>query len=119
MGRAQSRALLRAAPCAEPALGEAWLTYEQAEVENGPLAGHTLGELMESCGARLLGNTYQKREYKRISADPSLVPRRRSPYFPLLTKLPFTSDVLSVQVHPPTRGRSRTPAGLARLKCGT
>ncbi|MCB1020159.1 MAG: class I mannose-6-phosphate isomerase, partial [Acidobacteria bacterium] len=88
--------------CSEPALGEAWLTYEQAEVENGPLAGRTLGELMEACGPRLLGNTHQKREYKRVSADPALArDEAPSPYFPLLTKLLFTSDVLSVQVHPP------------------
>lgn len=86
----------------EPALGEAWLTFEQAEVDNGPLAGWTLGALMERYGAALLGEAYRQREYKRVSADPALArDEAPAPYFPLLTKLLFTSDVLSVQVHPP------------------
>lgn len=89
-------------PAKQPALGEAWLTYEQAVVENGPFRGQTLGALMERFGPRLLGDAFQARQYKRVSADPA--PARDeapSPYFPLLAKLLFTSDVLSVQVHPP------------------
>ena len=86
----------------QPALGEAWLTYEQAVVQNGPLAGRTLGALMEQLGPRLLGRAHRRREYKRVSADPALArDEAPSPYFPLLTKLLFTADVLSVQVHPP------------------
>ncbi len=86
----------------QPALGEAWLTYEQAVVDNGPLAGQTLGALMERFGQRLLGRAYRQRSHKRVSADPALARHEaESPYFPLLTKLLFTSDVLSVQVHPP------------------
>jgi mannose-6-phosphate isomerase len=86
----------------EPALGEAWLTYEQAVVENGEHRGRTLADLMEALGPRLLGDAYRARRYKRVSADPALA-RDEAPdvYFPLLTKLLFTSDVLSVQVHPP------------------
>jgi mannose-6-phosphate isomerase len=86
----------------QPALGEAWLTYEQAVVENGGFRGKTLGSLMESLGPRLLGDAYRERGYKRVSADPAL-DRGEAPgvYFPILTKLLFTSDVLSVQVHPP------------------
>ena len=89
-------------PQAAPALGEAWLTYEQAIVANGVLQGKTLGELMVRLGPRLLGDAYRERAYKRVSADPSLA-RDEAPgvYFPILTKLLFTSDVLSVQVHPP------------------
>ena len=86
----------------EPALGEAWLTYEQAVVENGVFQGKTLAELMTLLGPCLLGNAYRERNYTRVSADPSLA-KDEAPgvYFPILAKLLFTSDVLSVQVHPP------------------
>jgi mannose-6-phosphate isomerase len=86
----------------QSALGEAWLTYEQAVVENGAFQGKTLAQLMTLLGPCLLGDAYRERNYKRVSADPSLA-KDEAPgvYFPILAKLLFTSDVLSVQVHPP------------------
>jgi mannose-6-phosphate isomerase len=86
----------------DPALGEAWLTYEESIVENGAFKGKTVCELMDLLGSRLTGDAYQARGCKRVSADEAaesdVAPKT---YFPILTKLLFTSDVLSVQVHPP------------------
>src|SRR3984957_6359343 len=53
-------------------VGEAWLTGPQCVVETGPLAGRTLAEVSAEAGAE----------------------------FPLLVKLLFPNDKLSVQVHP-------------------
>lgn len=65
-----------------PQIGEAWLTGEKATFLSGPVAGITLGEVMsrwptELCGAQWGGGA-----------------------FPLLAKFLFTSDWLSMQVHP-------------------
>jgi mannose-6-phosphate isomerase len=53
-------------------VGEAWLTGPQCVVETGPLAGRTLGSLATELGGE----------------------------FPLLVKLLFPAEKLSVQVHP-------------------
>jgi mannose-6-phosphate isomerase len=53
-------------------VGEAWLTGPQCVVETGPLAGRTLAEVSAEAGAE----------------------------FPLLVKLLFPNEKLSVQVHP-------------------
>ena len=75
---------------AEPRrVGEVWLTGDQNQITNGAWAGTTLGELARQNPQALLG--------------PS-VSRSRSgttPAFPLLVKFLFTTDKLSVQVHPP------------------
>lgn len=62
-------------------VGEAWLTGPQCVVETGPMAGRTLAEVSKECGAELLGDG-EDRE------------------FPLLVKVLFPNDKLSVQVHP-------------------
>ena len=59
-------------------VGEAWLTGPQAVVETGPWAGQTLGEMAR-----------HGRLGEGIAAE-----------FPLLVKILFPSDKLSVQVHP-------------------
>ena len=53
-------------------VGEAWLTGPQCIVDTGPLMGRTLGSLTSELGGE----------------------------FPLLVKLLFPADKLSVQVHP-------------------
>lgn len=63
-------------------IGEVWLTDDNSIFVNGPLAGTTLGEACvryceELCGCHACGQR-----------------------FPLLAKFLFTSDWLSVQVHP-------------------
>ena len=86
----------------ESAIGEAWYSYEKNAVSNGPLAGVTLGELVSDLGAELMGDSYRPSELTRRSADDPQNSEAASPtpYFPLLSKLIFTIDRLSVQVHP-------------------
>lgn len=70
-----------ARPPSEP-IGEVWLTDDQARFASGPVAGLTLAEASEKFGPELYGKSW---------------PGTR---FPLLAKYIFTSDWLSVQVHP-------------------
>jgi mannose-6-phosphate isomerase len=63
------------------AIGEVWLTAPESTIEDGPLAGKTLAEAA--------------REY----ADELLGPANDGE-FPLLIKMLFPADKLSVQVHP-------------------
>lgn len=63
-------------------IGEVWITDDAACFLNGPAAGMTLAEASEKYGPDLHGSSW---------------PGRR---FPFLAKYIFTSDWLSVQVHP-------------------
>ncbi|MGH9432236.1 MAG: type I phosphomannose isomerase catalytic subunit [Terriglobia bacterium] len=63
-------------------VGESWLTGDDAKFLNGPVAGRTLGEVAREYGPELLGSAAAGKE------------------FPILSKFIFTSDWLSVQVHP-------------------
>ncbi len=66
----------------DEAVGEAWLTDDTSKFSQGPLAGMMLAEAVAKYGAELVGRNWQH------------------PRFPLLAKHIFTSDWLSVQVHP-------------------
>ncbi|HEY5054646.1 MAG TPA: type I phosphomannose isomerase catalytic subunit, partial [Acidobacteriaceae bacterium] len=70
-------------------IGEAWLTGPQCIVETGPIAGQTLASAARSHTAQLLGA-----ENSAALASPE------HPEFPLLVKLLFPAEKLSVQVHP-------------------
>lgn len=63
-------------------IGEVWLTGDDSLVATGPYAGKCLGELFEEAHASLLG------------------PAAPSPASPLLVKMLFAREKLSVQVHP-------------------
>jgi mannose-6-phosphate isomerase len=67
-------------------VGEAWLTGPESVVETGVMAGKTLASVAVLAGEALLGAWFSK---SGGSAE-----------FPLLVKLLFPSDKLSVQVHP-------------------
>lgn len=67
-------------------VGEAWLTGPQSIIETGPLAGQTLAEAASSHAPEVLG-----------TMPAAIAP---PPEFPLLVKLLFPADKLSVQVHP-------------------
>jgi len=64
-------------------VGEVWLTGEECQVANGPLAGQTLRDLATQYGAEFTGE-----------ASP------QATRFPLLIKFLFPRQKLSVQVHP-------------------
>lgn len=63
-------------------IGEVWLTDDSARFRNGPIAGLTLGEASRAYGPDLHGKAW------------------RGSRFPILAKYLYTSDWLSVQVHP-------------------
>lgn len=63
-------------------IGEVWLTGEMCTAATGPLAGQSLEAITAAHGRDLLGNVYGDGE------------------FPLLIKLLFPKEKLSVQVHP-------------------
>jgi mannose-6-phosphate isomerase len=63
-------------------IGEVWITDDAARFMNGEPAGMTLAEASEKYGPALHGKSWP------------------GPRFPLLAKYIFTSDWLSVQVHP-------------------
>ncbi len=81
-------------------IGESWLTWEDSRVANGPLAGQTLGDLARQYGRDLVGtaSVYQDR-------------------FPLLVKFLFTSDKLSVQVHPDDEQAKKIGEPCGKTEC--
>jgi len=81
-------------------VGEAWYTFEEAVIDNGPLAGRSLLDVMRELGPYLLGDAHTPRDLVRRSANQTDPHEAARPYFPVLTKLLFVGDVLSVQVHP-------------------
>ncbi len=85
-------------PLASPRIGEVWVTADASRFLNGPAAGMTLAEASEKYGPELNGKSW---------------PGRR---FPLLGKYIFTSDWLSVQVHPNDAYAATHEAG-SRGKC--
>lgn len=79
----QSQATATVAGVAESSLiGEACLTDDTSRFMSGPLAGTTLGEAVPQYGTELMGKAW------------------KHPRFPILAKYIFTSDWLSVQLHP-------------------
>ena len=72
----------------EQPVGESWLADGNSVVAAGPWAGRTVCDLIGSHGAELLG--------ERRAFDKRLEPT----YFPILAKLLFVDEKLSVQVHP-------------------
>jgi mannose-6-phosphate isomerase len=81
-GRRLDSLMHKTLPSAEP-YGESWEMHDTAQVANGALAGRTLGELLGTFGAELVGKM----------SDPN-------EGMPLLVKLLDATEWLSVQVHP-------------------
>ncbi len=81
-------------------IGESWLTWEDNRVANGPLAGRTLGELSKQYGRDLVGTAAWCEDR-----------------FPLLVKFLFTSDKLSVQVHPDDEQARKSGQPCGKTEC--
>jgi|CZKF01.1.fsa_nt_gi mannose-6-phosphate isomerase len=79
-------------------IGEAWLTGEQCVVETGVHAGQTLGALFEKAPEALLGSAAR-------SASP------------LLIKVIFAKEKLSVQVHPDDAMAQKYGAPRGKSEC--
>jgi len=80
-------------------IGEVWLTGEGCRVANGSLQGRTLGEVSTQFGEKLNG---------------TLAPQQR---FPLLVKIIFPKDKLSVQVHPNDEGAQKVGLPCGKTEC--
>ena len=78
----RSRAANPGARTAARRIGEAWLTGDAATFMTGPVAGLRLGEVFARAPVELCGRSW------------------KGDYFPFLAKFLFTSDWLSMQVHP-------------------
>jgi mannose-6-phosphate isomerase len=63
-------------------IGEVWLTGDQCVADSGPFAGQSLNDIVRSQGAALVGKEHLGETY------------------PLLVKVLFPKEKLSVQVHP-------------------
>jgi mannose-6-phosphate isomerase len=70
-------------------VGEAWLTGPASVVETGPMTGRTLAAVAAEEGGALLGPGLSGNGGNGAGAE-----------FPLLVKILFPNDKLSVQVHP-------------------
>ncbi len=81
-GRRLESVMHKALPTSEP-YGESWEMHDSAKVANGALCDRTLGELLSTFGADLIGELSDPKEG-----------------MPLLVKLIDATDWLSVQVHP-------------------
>ena len=79
-------------------IGEVWVTDDQSMFMNGPIAGMTLAEAAKNLGPDLNGRGW------------------KDDRFPILAKFIFTSDWLSVQVHPDDAQATRFDPG-QRGKC--
>ncbi len=81
-------------------IGESWEISDRDEaqsvVANGPLAGQTLRQLVQTLGEQLLGGPGAAARPPGRARSPN-APRR----FPLLVKLLDCRERLSLQVHPP------------------
>lgn len=71
-------------------IGEAWCVHDGSTVEGGELNGRSLPSLIDEFGPRLMGASWRSFGLR------TGLPRS----FPLLAKLLFADDILSVQVHP-------------------
>ena len=81
-------------------VGEVWLTGDECQVANGPLAGRTLAELSREFRSRLLGE---------VTPGASR--------FPLLIKFLFPRDKLSVQVHPDDAAAALMGQACGKTEC--
>ena len=85
-------------PSGNELIGEVWITDDESRFMNGPIAGMTLAKASEEYGPELYGTNWRGRR------------------FPLLAKYIYTSDWLSVQVHPDDAQARRLDPG-HRGKC--
>lgn len=72
-------------PQTQGPLGEVWVLWEGLAIENGPLQGQTLADLVQQDPAAMLGS--------HLAGQPQQA-------FPLLLKFIDAQETLSVQVHP-------------------
>ncbi|MCX6019110.1 MAG: class I mannose-6-phosphate isomerase [Chloroflexi bacterium] len=90
--------------CTERHIGEAWLIHESLPVQNGPLQGRTLAEVVRDFPQEMLGVHGAGFVVDGVAR------------FPLLAKFLDAEDWLSVQLHP-NDGQARAREGVPYGKC--
>ncbi len=86
------------APSAQP-IGEVWLTGDHCRVLSGPLQGKTLAEVFDNHTEAMLGSVPPAASGSLSGFSSSAAPSQS----PLLIKVIFAQEKLSVQVHPDDR----------------
>src|SRR6202167_4154273 len=84
----------------EEKIGESWLTGDDCKIANGPLIGQTLAQVSEKYERELVGDA-----------------ARDAQRFPLLLKLLFPHEKLSVQVHPDDEQARRVDQPWGKTEC--
>jgi mannose-6-phosphate isomerase len=84
----------------EKPIGEAWLTGDECKIQNGALAGKSLGDLCQQFGAEFVGSAAPVKDR-----------------FPLLIKFLFPHEKLSVQVHPDDEGARHLGQPCGKTEC--
>src|SRR6202167_5192140 len=84
----------------EEKIGESWLTGDDCKIANGPLIGQTLAQVSEKYERELVGDA-----------------ARDAQRFPLLLKLLFPHEKLSVQVHPDDEQARRVGQPWGKTEC--
>jgi len=80
-------------------IGEVWLTGEGCRIANGSLQGRTLGEISKEFRDKLNGTLAREQR------------------FPLLVKIIFPKDKLSVQVHPDDEDARKASLPCGKTEC--
>ena len=92
------------APPTDRRIGEAWLIHESMPVQNGPLQGRILADLVRDFPRQMLGARGSSFVVDGVAR------------FPLLAKILDAEDWLSVQLHPNDE-QARTREGVPYGKC--
>ena len=92
------------APHTDRRIGEAWLIHESMPVQNGPLQGRILADLVRDFPKQMLGARGSSFVVDGVAR------------FPLLAKILDAEDWLSVQLHPNDE-QARTREGVPYGKC--
>lgn len=90
----------------ERRIGEAWCVHNGSTVAGGPLEGRTVRSLVREFGSRLMGPSWSA-AVKPPHANLAYQGMPRSE-FPVLAKLLFAEDQLSVQTHPDNEMAAQT-----------
>ena len=99
----------------ERRIGEAWCLHDGSEVAEGPLKGRSLASLVSEFKDRLMGASWRPAVfYGRGGLGSRLGLPAGS--FPIVAKLLFGADRLSIQVHPDDRHAGRLENGRGKTE---
>ena len=87
-------------------IGEAWCLHDGSEVAHGELKGRSVTWLVKEYGERLMGASWRPSVFHGQGGPGSRLGLRRDS-FPIVGKLLFGEDRLSIQVHPDNASAKR------------